>query len=413
MKNPQEREAHLDITDQANVTGGLNLSLSDEQRALVETVRRFVRERIWPAEAELDPDASDLPPQTAERLIAETKAMGLHNMDVPAEHGGPGIDTVTRALLAMETSQHRAGLYAPCYGAFGTSGLAQLYDANEDQKERYLYPSLRGERRGFFALTEPAGGSDPARAIETKAVQKGHTWILNGTKVFISAADRADFGLVFARTGGPGSGRDGITCFIVDRDTPGFYVRRVIHTLRSGHYPTELQFDDAEVPAANVLGEIGGGFRLANKRLSQNRIPYAAGCVGVAMRAHEMALEYVKYRKVFGQTLAEHEGIQWMLVDNEMDIRAAALLTLHAASLADQEKPFRTESAIAKITASEAGSRVVDRSLQIHGGYGVTKELPLERWYREMRIRRIGEGTTETQRMIISRDLLRGGTHFL
>lgn len=403
----------MDIPVQADAADGLNLSLSDEQRALVETVRRFVRERIWPAEAELDPDASELPPETAERLIAETKAMGLYNMDVPAELGGPGIDTVTRTLLAMQMAQHRAGLYTPCYGVFGNAGLAQLYDASEDQKERYLYPSLRGERRGFFALTEPAGGSDPAHAIETKAVRKGDKWLLNGTKVFISSADRADFGLVFARTGGPGSGRDGITCFIVDRDTPGFYVRRVIHTLRAGHYPTELQFDNAEVPAANVLGEIGGGFRLANKRLSRNRIPYAAGCVGVAMRAHEMALDYVQYRMVFGKTLAEHEGIQWMLVDNEIDIRSAALLTLQAASLSDQDKPFRTEAAIAKITASEAGSRVVDRSLQIHGGYGVTKELPLERWYREMRIRRIGEGTTETQRMIISRDLLHGRTSFL
>jgi acyl-CoA dehydrogenase len=308
----------------------------------------------------------------------------------------------------MEMSQHRAGLYAPCYGVFGGAGLAQLYDATDEQKERYLYPSLRGELRGFFALTEPAGGSDPARAIETSAVQRGNDWVLNGTKVFISGADQADFGLVFARTGGPGSGRDGITCFIVDRDTPGFRVRRIIHTLRAGHYPTELTFEDAIVPAGNILGELGGGFKLANHRLSINRIPYAAACIGVAMRAHEMALEYVGYRSVFGKTLAEHEGIQWMLVDNEIDIRGAALLTLQAASKADRGQPFRTEAAIAKITASEAGSRVVDRAIQIHGGYGVTKDLPLERWYREMRIRRIGEGTTETQKMIISRDLLRG-----
>lgn len=387
---------------------GLNLSLSGVQRDLVSTVRRFVRERIWPLELDLDPDGSSLKPQDADRLTAETRAMGLYNMDVPAEYGGAGLDIVTRALIAMEMSQHRAGLYAPCYGVFGGAGLAQLYDGTDDQKERYLYPSLRGEIRGFFALTEPAGGSDPAHAIETKAVQRGKDWVLNGTKVFISGADQADFGLVFARTGGPGSGRDGITCFIVDSNTPGFYVRRIIHTLRAGHYPTELQFDDALVPAANVLGEIGGGFKLANHRLSINRIPYAAACIGVAMRAHEMALEYAGYRRVFGKMLAEHEGIQWMLVDNEIDIRGAALLTLQAASKADQGLPFRTEAAIAKITASEAGSRVVDRAIQIHGGYGVTKDLPLERWYREMRIRRIGEGTTETQKMIIARDLLRG-----
>jgi len=387
---------------------GLRFTPSDEQRELVGTVRRFVRERIWPLESELDPDASDLLPEDRERLIKETKGMGLYNMDVPADMGGPGVDVVTRTLLAMEMSQHRAGLYSPCYDVFGGAGLAQLYEATEDQKERYLYPSLRGERHGFFALTEPSGGSDPANSIMTKAIRDGENWVINGSKVFISGADRADFGLVFARTGEPGSGRDGITCFIVDTDTPGFHVRRVIHSLRAGHYPTELQFEDMMIPSSNVLGEVGGGFRLANARLTMNRIPYAAGCVGVAMRAHEMALDYAGDRVVFGKTLAEHEGIQWMLVDNEIDIRTAALVTLQAADRAERGEPFRTEAAVAKIVASEAGSRVVDRSLQIHGGYGVTKDLPLERWYREMRIRRIGEGTTETQRMIISRDLFHG-----
>jgi acyl-CoA dehydrogenase len=387
---------------------GLNLSLSDEQHELVATVRRFVRERIWPLEPGLDPDGSSLKPEDAARLIAETRAMGLHNMDVPVEYGGVGLDIVTRTLLAMEMSQHRAGLYAPCYGVFGGAGLAQLYDATDEQKERYLYPSLRGELRGFFALTEPAGGSDPARAIETSAVQRGNDWVLNGTKVFISGADQADFGLVFARTGGPGSGRDGITCFIVDRDTPGFRVRRIIHTLRAGHYPTELTFEDAIVPAGNVLGEIGGGFKLANHRLSMNRIPYAAACIGVAMRAHEMALEYVGYRSVFGKTLAEHEGIQWMLVDNEIDLRHARWTTLDAAWKADHSDNFIAAAAMAKVVATEAAGRVVDRAMQIHGGMGVAKELPLERWYRELRIRRIGEGPNEIQRMIIARDLLRG-----
>ncbi len=386
----------------------MGFAISDTQRSLIENVRRFVRNEIVPLENDLDPDEAELSPSTLAGLVAKTKQMGLYNLDVPEEYGGAGADTVTRTLLAMEMSQHRAGLYAPCYAAFGQPDMGQLYDGTDAQKERYLYPVLRAEKSSFFALTEPAGGSDPARSIETRAKWDGEAWILNGNKTFISGADKADFGLVFARTGDQGSGRDGITCFIVDADTPGFSVRRVIHTLRSGHYPTELSFEDVRVPAEAVLGEVGGGFRLASERLTKNRIPYAAGCIGVAMAAHRMAVEYAPIRSVFGSPLAEHEGIQWMLVDNEIDLRTSACVTLDAAERADSGQPFRTEAAIAKIVATEAAGRIVDRCIQIHGGYGVTKDLPLERWYRELRIRRIGEGSTETQRMIISRDMLRG-----
>lgn len=385
----------------------MDLSLTYEQKSLVETVRKFVRERIVPLEDDLDPDASVLPEADYERLVAEVKQMGLFNLGAPPELDGPDVDTVTNSLLAIEMAQHRAGLYTPCYGVFGSAGgLAQLFGATEEQKEKYLYPTLRGEKSGFFALTEPSGGSDPGRAVRTRAVREGDTWILNGSKVFISGADVADYGLVFARTGSIEDGRNGLTCFIVDSDTPGFAVRRVIHTLRSGHYATELHFDDARVPAENVLGEVNKGFGVANEVLTRQRVVYSAGCLGPAYKAHELAVAYAPQREVFQKTLAEHEGIQWMLVDNEMDLRTATLAVLHAADLADRGQPFRTEAAIAKILASEAAGRVVDRCIQIHGGYGVTKDLPLERWYRELRIRRIGEGTTETQRMVISRDIL-------
>jgi alkylation response protein AidB-like acyl-CoA dehydrogenase len=312
--------------------------------------------------------------------------------------------------MSIEMSQHRAGLYAPCYGTFGGAGLAQLYEANEDQKERYLYPTLRGEKRGFFALTEPSGGSDPARAIRTTAVQDGDDWILNGEKTFISGADRADYGITFARTD-PSLGRGGITCFIIDTDMPGFKVRRVIHTLRSSHYATELEFVNLRVPSINILGELNQGFAIANDRLSRNRIPYAAGCLGVAIRAQEMAVDYAGTRETFGEPLANRQAIQWMLVDNELEIRQARWLTLEAAAAADRGVPFRTEAAMAKLVASEVGSRVVDRAMQIHGGYGVTKDLPLERWFREMRIRRIGEGASEIQRLIIARNLLGRSLH--
>lgn len=386
----------------------MGLATTETQRTLIENVRRFVRNEIIPLEFDLDPDESELSPSVLAGLVAKTKQMGLYNLDVPEELGGVGADTVTRTLLAMEMSQHRAGLYSPCYAAFGQQDMAQLYEATDAQKERYLFPILRGEKSSFFALTEPSGGSDPARSIQTRAKQDGSDWIINGNKTFISGADSADFGLVFARTGDQGSGRGGITCFIVDADTPGFTVRRVIHTLRSGHYPTELVFEDVRVPADAVLGEVGQGFAMATERLTKNRIPYAAGCLGVAMMAHRMAVEYAGTRSVFGSKLADHEGIQWMLVDNEIELRSAAALTLDAAERADSGRPFRSEVAIAKIVATETAGRVVDRAIQIHGGYGVTKDLPLERWYRELRIRRIGEGSTETQRMIISRDMLKG-----
>jgi acyl-CoA dehydrogenase len=388
----------------------MNLELTHEQKLIIAQVRRFVREEIVPLEAALDPDASELPEADFARLSAQVKAMGFWGLDIPQAYGGTGIDLVTRTLMAIEMAQHRAGLYAPCYGVFGTAGLAQLYEANEEQKERYLYPMLRGEKRGFFGLTEPAGGSDPARAIETRAVRDGDHWLLNGAKIFISGADRAQFGLVFARTDAS-KGRDGVTCFIVDTDTPGFHIRRVVHTLRSSHYATELQFDDMRVPHRNVLGEVNKGFAIANDRLSRQRIPYAAACIGIAIKAQEMAIEYAKLRHTFGAPLASRQAIQWMIVDNEIDIKTSLWLTLEAAHKAERGEPFRSEAAMAKLVASEAGGRVVDRAMQIHGGYGMTKGLPLERWYREMRIRRIGEGPSEVQRLILARDLLGGAFH--
>lgn len=383
----------------------MDLNLTEEQELIVGMVRRFVREEILPLELGLDPDASELPAEEKDRLVALTRGMGLYGLGIPPEYGGPDIDLVTQTLIAVEMSQHRAGLYAPCYGAFGGAGLAQLFEATEAQKERYLYPTLKGEKRGFFGLSEPSGGSDPARAIQTRAVQDGDDWIINGSKLWISGADKADYGLVFARTD-PDKGRNGVTCFIVDADTPGFHVRRIVHTLRAAHYATELSFEDMRVPSSNILGKVNGGFAIANDRLTRQRIPYAAGCIGVAIKAQEMALEYVPQRETFGAPLSTRQGIQWMLVDNDIDIRQSLWITLEAASKADQGQPFRKEAAMAKLVATEAGGRVVDRCMQMFGGLGVAKELPFERWFREMRIRRIGEGPSEVQRHVIARELL-------
>ena len=383
----------------------MNLNLTEEQDLVVAMVRRFVREEILPLELDLDPDADELAAVDRTRLIEKTKAMGLYGLGIPPEYGGPDINLVTYTLLAIEMSQHRAGLYAPCYGTFGGAGLAQLFEATDEQKEKYLYPTLRGEKRGFFGLSEPSGGSDPARAIQTKAVRDGDDWIINGSKLWISGADRSDYGLVFARTDRD-KGRNGVTCFIVDTDNPGFHVRRVVHTLRSAHYATELQFEDMRIPNANILGEVNRGFAVANERLTRQRIPYAAGCIGVAIKAQEMALEYVPQRETFGAPLSSRQSIQWMLVDNEIDIKQSIWITLEAATKADNGENFRKEAAMAKLVATEAGGRVVDRCMQMFGGLGVAKDLPFERWFREMRIRRIGEGPSEVQRHVIARELL-------
>ena len=383
----------------------MNLELTEEQDMIIGMVRKFVREEILPLELDLDPDADELERDDRERLIEKTKAMGLYGLDIPPEYGGPEIDLVTRTLMAVEMAQHRAGLYSPCYGTFGGAGLAQLFEATDSQKEKYLYPTLRGEKRGFFGLSEPSGGSDPARAIQTKAVREGDDWVINGSKLWISGADRANFGLVFARTDSD-KGRNGVTCFIVDTDTPGFHVRRVVHTLRSAHYATELQFVDMRVPDENMLGEVNKGFAIANDRLTRQRIPYAAGCIGVAIKAQEMALEYVPQRETFGAPLSSRQAIQWMLVDNEIDIKQSLWITVEAAAKAERGENFRKEAAMAKLVATEAGGRVVDRCMQMFGGLGVAKDLPFERWFREMRIRRIGEGPSEVQRHVIAREIL-------
>ena len=225
----------------------MDLSLTEEQQLIVNMIRRFVREDILPLEDNLDPDEDTLPPELFDGLVKKTKKMGLFGLGIPPEYGGPDVDIMTRTLIALEYSQHRAGMYAPCYGAFGGVGLAQLYEATEAQKEKYLYPTLRGEKKAFFGLSEPSGGSDPARAIQTRAERDGDEWIINGSKLWISGADRADYGLLFARSN-QNQGRAGVTCFIVETHWPGFNVRRIVHTLRQALHATEIQIDNLRIP---------------------------------------------------------------------------------------------------------------------------------------------------------------------
>ncbi len=382
----------------------MDLKRTPEQQLIIDNVRRLIREEIRPLEADLDPDACSLPPAEDKRLVGMVKEMGLYQMDIPAEYGGPGVDIITQTMVAEETSQHRAGLYAPAYGVFGSGPPGQLYGGSKYLKERYLYPSMRGEKHGFFGLSEPSGGSDPARAIQTRAVRDGDSWVINGGKLWNSGADTADYGIVYIRTD-PSPGRRGITAFVVDTDTPGFEVRRLVQVLRA-HYTTELTFTDMRVPHENILGEEGDGFALANDQLSHNRIPYASACLGVAINAHEIAVDWAKQRVTFGEPLANRQAVQWMLVDNELDIRSGRWAALDAAGRAQRGEPFRFEASMAKILCSEGAGRTVDRSMQIMGGLGMSTDLPMERWYRELRIRRVGEGPNEVQRIVMARDIL-------
>jgi acyl-CoA dehydrogenase len=380
--------------------------LSDELLMLQSTIRKFVKNEIIPIEQTEDPDATELPEKEVARLQEKTKAMGMFQPATPAEYGGGGLDFFAETIFMEEVSKHRQGLYNAGCGAFGYAVNPILYAGTEEQKEKYLKACIQGRKRGCFAITEPSGGSDPARAIRTRAKKTDKGWIINGNKIWISWAKVADFVTVFVRTDdGPIGIRGEITCFIVETGTPGYTISNPIPVIRP-EAPYELIFEDCLVSEGQMLGERGGGFDLIKSLLTQNRIPYAGQCVGIAQESLEMAVEYSKIRETFGKPLSQRQAIQWMLADSAVELHAARLVVHNAARARAQNKPFEIESSMAKLMASEVSMNVVDRAIQIHGGMGLAKELPLERWYRELRTRRIGEGPSEVHRMLISREML-------
>lgn len=377
-----------------------------EIKLLLASARDFMKREVLPVEDTLDTDAIEFPDAEVARLQEMTKELELFNPGTPREYGGAGLDFFALTLLQEEISKHRQGLYNAGGGAFGYGANPILYAGTEDQKERYLLPCLRGEKRGCFAITEPTGGSDPARAIRTRAVKVDGGWRINGSKLWITKAGRSDFVTVFVRTDdGPVGTRGEITCFIVETGTPGYEVGNTIPVIRP-EAPYELYFHDCFVADEQLLGERGQGFDLLKSLLTGNRIPYAAQCLGVAQEALDMAVAYAKTRETFGKPLAKRQAIQWMVADSAAELHAARLVVYDAARKKAAGKPFTIESSIAKLMATEVAEKVVDRAIQIHGGMGLAKELPLERWYRELRTRRIGEGPSEVHRMVISRDLL-------
>ena len=380
-------------------------TMPDELRLLGEQIRRFVQEEIIPLERQVDPDAPDLPDEDFARLSAKTKAAGLWALGAPEQYGGGGLDTFSMCVALEEMSQHRMGLYNPGCGVFGRYPPPAIWAGSKAQIEKYAVPTIRDGVKTFFAITEPSGGSDPAGAIQTRAEKRGDHWVLNGRKVFISRAHNAPWGIVFARTD-KGKGRAGISCFILEKGTPGF-TATPIRTIRTSAIPNDVVFEDCEIPAENLIGQEGQGLDLAFDLLVKNRFPYSACNLGIAVAAYKMAVEHAKHRSTFGSPLSQRQAIQWMLADALVEIRATRWLIWEGAWKADRGEDARMEASIAKLYSSEALGRVIDRAVQIHGGYGVSKEFPLERWYREARIRRIGEGPSEVHRMVIARNLLR------
>jgi acyl-CoA dehydrogenase len=379
--------------------------LPEELRMFRDTLRRFMAQEVRQAEDQVEHDAYELPPALLEPLQAKARALGFWCFRTPEAHGGAGLSLLGQAVAAEESARCRMGAYVPGCGAFGSDPPNAVFLGTRHQIEKYALPSVQVGRKVFVAISEAGGGSDPARSIQMRAERKGDRYVLRGSKMWITAAGGADWGLVFARTGQAGD-RGGISCFIVDGNAAGLRMKP-IKVIRS-YSPYELHFDDVEVPVENRLGEEGQGFRLCEKWLVEGRVPYAAGTLGIAQSALEIAIEWARERSTFGSRLADKQAIQWMIADSEMELRAARLLVYQAAWQGDLGRDMKIDSSIAKVVATETAGRVVDRCVQILGGMGVAAEMPLERWYRELRIKRVGEGPSEVQRMVVARHLLGG-----
>ncbi|MGN9783224.1 acyl-CoA dehydrogenase family protein [Nonomuraea sp. ZG12] len=383
----------------------MDFELSDEQRDIRDTVRAFVTKEILPLEEDflrlVRDGGSRLPRDEERRLRAKAREFGFWGLSTPEEYGGMALPAVTQSLIHAELAKTCVPF------RFGGEADNILYGADAAQQEEYLKPTIEGERLGCFALTEPGAGSD-AGAISTYARRDGDDWLINGEKTFISNGHEADYAIVIALTDRDKGARHGATAFLVDREAG--WTSSPISTMGSWHQPASLSFDDVRVPAGKVLGEVGGGFQLAMRWVGKGRYVISAQCVGIAERCLRMAVDYAGLRETFGRKIGENQAIQWMIADSETELEAARWLALRAAWDVDRGADARHASAMAKLFCTAMVGRVVDRALQIHGGMGYTKELPLEGWYRAIRAMRIFEGTDEVQRLILSRDLLRGHT---
>src|SRR6056297_1686121 len=385
-------------------TEPMHFGLNDEQEMIVSTVRSFVENDIYPHEAEVE-RSGQVPDDLAQEIKRKTLDLGFYACNFPEEVGGAGLGHLDFALVERELGRGSMALTH----FFGRPQNI-LMACTGDQRERYLLPAVRGERMDALAMTEPDAGSD-VRGMKCTARRDGGDWVLNGTKHFISGADHADFVIVFVATGEddtPKGPKKRITTFLVDRGTPGFTIREGYNSVsHRGYKNMVLEFDDCRLPDAQVLGEVDGGFAVMNEWLYATRITVATMSVGRARRVFDMALGHAAERRQFGQTIGRFQGVAFKLADMVTECDAADWLTLAAAWRLDAGLPANREIASAKLYASEMLARVTDEALQIFGGMGLMADLPIERFWRDARVERIWDGTSEIQRHIIGRELLR------
>jgi len=383
----------------------MDFGLSEEQDMIVKTVRDFVENEIYPHEAEVE-RLGHVPHELGEEIKRKVIDLGFYASNFPEEAGGPGLSHVDFALVERELGRGSMALTH----FFGRPQNI-LMACEGEQIARYRDPAVRGERMDALAMTEPDAGSD-VRGMKTTARRDGGDWVLNGTKHFISGAEHADFVIVFVATGeetaGNGMIKKQITTFLVDRGTPGFTIRDGYKSVsHRGYKNMILEFEDCRLPDAQVLGKVGGGFEVMNDWLYATRITVATMAVGRARRVFDMMLDYAAQRKQFGQPIGRFQGVGFQIADSITEIDAADWLTLAAAWRLDQGLPANREIASAKVYASEMLARVTDRAIQVYGGMGLMDDFPIERFWRDARVERIWDGTSEIQRHIISRDLLR------
>ena len=378
--------------------------LSAEQDMIAQTVRSFVEKEIYPHE-ELVERTGEVPNEIAQQIKEKTLELGFYACNFPQSVGCAGLSHVDFALVERELGRGSMAL-----NHFFGRPQNILMACQGEQIDRYLMPAVRGERMDALAMTEPGAGSD-IRGMKCSAQRNGGDWVVNGSKHFISGADHADFFIVFIATGEDQTDRGPkkrITAFLVDRGTPGFSVRDGYKSVsHRGYKNMILEFDDCRLPQAQVLGEVDGGFEVMNTWLYATRITVATMSVGRARRVFDYALSYAAEREQFGQKIGKFQGVSFQLADMITEIDAADLLTLAAADRLDKALPSNREIASAKLYASEMLARVTDAAIQIHGGMGLMSDYPLERFWRDARVERIWDGTSEIQRHIISRDLLR------
>jgi acyl-CoA dehydrogenase len=382
----------------------MHFGLTDEQQMIVDTVRSFVEREIYPHEDAVE-RSGEVPKEIADEIKRKTIELGFYACNFPQEVGGAGLSHVEFALVERELGRGSMAL-----NHFFGRPQNILMACQGDQVERYLLPAVRGERMDALAMTEPDAGSD-VRGMKCSAVRDGGDWVLNGSKHFISGADHADFFIVFVATGvddTPRGPKKRITTFLVDRGTPGFEVRDGYQSVsHRGYKNCILDFDNCRLPDAQVLGEVDGGFAVMNEWLYATRITVATMSVGRARRCFDYALNYAAERKQFGQPIGKFQGVSFQIGDMITEIDAADMLTLAAAWRLDQGLPANREIASAKVYATEMLARVTDATLQIYGGMGLMSDFPIERFWRDARVERIWDGTSEIQRHIISRELLR------